>query len=249
MKATIFASRNLKEMLRDPLNLAFGLGFPVAILLLLSAIQANIPKEASAASMFQVSTLTPGIAVFGLSFISLFSGMLISKDRSSSYLIRLFTSPLSSSDFIIGYTLPLLPMAIAQSLICFIVAFFLGLDINANILLALVVMIPMDILYIGIGLLAGTLFTDKQVGGICGALLTNISAWLSGTWFDVKLVGGWFEKIADCLPFVHAVDACRSAVAGNYGDILKDLWWCIGYGVVIFCIAIFVFRKKMKSIN
>lgn len=97
MRSLVFASRNRKELLRDPLNLAFGIGFPVVLLLLLSAIQANIPV-----SLFEISSLSPGVAVFGLSFMSLFSGTLIAKDRTTSFLMRLFASPLTASDFILG---------------------------------------------------------------------------------------------------------------------------------------------------
>jgi len=240
----IFASRNRKELLRDPANLAFGIGFPLVVLLLLSAIQANIPV-----SLYKVESITPGIAVFGLSFLSLFSGMLIAKDRTSSFLMRLFASPLSSSDFILGYTLPLVPMAMAQSVICFIAAFFLGLAVNSNVLLAIVVLIPAAVLFIAIGLLAGSVLNDKQVGGICGALLTNVSAWLSGTWFDLGLVGGWFKSAAYALPFAHAVDATRAALAGDYTSIFPHLWWVIGYAAVILIIAIVAFSNKMKSDN
>jgi ABC-2 type transport system permease protein len=242
MKTMVFASRNLKEMLRDPLNLAFGIGFPLVILLLLSAIQSNIPV-----SLFEIGSLTPGIAVFGLSFISLFSGMLIAKDRSTSFLMRLFASPLKASNFILGYTLPLLPMAIMQSIITFIAAFFLGLKLGAGILLALVVLIPSSALFIAIGLLAGSLLNDKQVGGICGALLTNLSAWLSGTWFDLNMVGGSFKKVAEALPFVHAVNAAKAAISGDYATIMPQLWWVIGYAGAILALAIFVFSYKMKS--
>ncbi len=195
MKITVFAARNAKEILRDKLNLAFGLGFPLVVLLLLSAIQSNIPV-----ALFEIGHLTPGIAVFGLSFISLFSGMLIAKDRTSSFMLRLFTSPLSAADFIFGYTLPLLPMAMGQVAVCYLAAFLLGLEISVQVLMALVVAVPPAMLFIAIGLLCGSIFTDKQVGGICGALLTNLSAWLSGTWFDLDLVGGAFKKIADLLP-------------------------------------------------
>lgn len=242
MKLLAFASRNRKELLRDPLNLTFAIGFPVVLLLLLSAIQANIPV-----SLFEISKLAPGIAVFGLSFVSLFSATLIAKDRSTSFLMRLFASPLTASDFILGYALPLLPMAIAQSAICFVVAAFLGLTLNLNVLLALVVLIPTALLFIAFGLLAGSIFTDKQVGAVCGALLTNLSAWLSGVWFDLNLVGGAFKTIAYALPFVHAVDAAKAAVAGDYGSIVPHLCWVIGYAVVIMGIAVVVFRRKMNS--
>ena len=242
MKMLAFASRNTKEILRDPVNLAFGIGFPLVLMLLLSAIQANIPV-----SLFEIDNLAPGLAVFGLSFISLFSGTLIAKDRSTSFLARLFSSPLTAIDFILGYTLPLIPMAVMQSLICFLVAAFLGLEININILVALIVLVPAAILFIGIGLLSGSLLSDKQVGGVCGALLTNLSAWLSGTWFDLNLVGGAFKTVAYALPFVHAVNATRAAINGNYSEIMSDLWVVIVYAVIILALAIYFFNKKMKS--
>ncbi|WP_332238035.1 ABC transporter permease [Sporolactobacillus sp. KGMB 08714] len=242
MKMLAFTSRNRKEILRDPLNLAFGIGFPLVLLVLLSAIQANVPVD-----LFKIEKLAPGIAVFGLSFISLFSGMLIAKDRSTSFLIRLFASPLSASDFILGYTIPLLPMAIVQIIICFIASLFLGLSATLNLLLALIVLIPAAVFFIAVGLLAGSLLTDKQVGGVCGALLTNLVAWLSGTWFDLNLVGGTFKTVADLLPFVHAVEAARSAVAGNYASIFPDLWWVIAYAAAFLSLAIVVFNKKMHS--
>ena len=244
MKHMILASRNRKELLRDPLNLAFGIGFPLVLLFLLSRIQANIP-----ASIFEIDKLAPGIVVFGLSFISLFSGTLIAKDRTSSFLMRLFASPLKASDFIGGYAIPLLPIAIAQSSISFIAAIFLGLPFNVNLLLAIVVLIPTAVLFIAIGLLAGTIFNDKQVGAICGALLTNVSAWLSGTWFELDLIGGAFEAIAYLLPFAHAVETTRAAVAGNYQEIFPQLWWVIGYATVIMAIAVFTFKKKMNGEN
>lgn len=244
MKVLVFASRNNKEILRDKINLAFGLGFPIILLLLLTAIQSNIPSP-----MFCLDHLTPGIAVFGLSFISLFSGMLIAKDRESSLMLRLFTSPLKASHFIFGYTIPLFPMALAQISICFIVALFLGLTFSFRIFLTIIVLIPAAIVFIALGLLCGSVFTDKQVGGICGALLTNLSAWLSGTWFDLDLVGGAFKSVANVLPFYHSVEAGRAALFGEYGNILPHLAWVIAYAIILFSIAIFVFTKKMSGDN
>lgn len=242
MKTAAFALRNTKEILRDKLNLAFGIGFPIILLLLLSLIQSNIPVE-----LFAISKLTPGVAVFGLSFISLFSGMLIAKDRTSSFMLRLFTSPMKAGDFLLGYSIPLLPMAVAQVVICFAAALLLGLPLSVRILLTIVVLIPAALLFIGIGLLCGSVFTDKQVGGVCGALLTNLSAWLSGTWFDLELVGGAFQTIANLLPFVHAVNAGRYALAGDYPAIWPELAWVVGYAVVFFAAAILVFTKKMHG--
>ena len=241
MRMLTFAGRNTKELLRDPLTLAFGLGFPLVLLFLLSAIQANVPV-----SLFEVEHLTPGVAVFGLSFMTLFSATLIAKDRGSSLLRRLYTTPLTSLDFILGYTLPILPMAVAQATICYLAALFLGLEMTVNLLYAILFILPVSLLYIGIGLLCGSVLTDKQAGGVCGGLLTNLAAWLSGTWFDLELVGGAFKTIANALPFVHAVELERGVLAGNFSEALPHLWWVLGYAVLTLAAAVGLFLRQMK---
>ena len=242
MRTLTFAKRNFKEIIRDPLNLSFLFGFPIVLLLLLSAIQANIPVN-----MFEVAHLSPGIAVFGLSFMTLFSATLIAKDRQSSFMHRLYTTPMSPADFILGYTLPLIPIAIIEGVATYLFAIVLKLDVNVNILVSILFIIPIALLYIGIGLLCGSVFNDKQVGGICGALLTNLSAWLSGIWFDLELVGGAFKSIAYALPFVHSVDMQRAIIAGNYAGIFPHLWWVLGYALVILAAAVFLFLRQMKK--
>ena len=242
MRMLTFANRNTKEILRDPLNLFFGLGFPMALLLLLSAIQANIPV-----SLFEIDQLTPGIAVFGLSFMTLFTAVLIAKDRGSALLQRLYTTPLTAVDFILGYTLPIVPISLGQSAICYLVALCLGLEPTANILLVLVFVIPVALLYIALGLLFGSILTDKQAGSVCGSILTNLSAWLSGTWFDLELVGGTFRDIAYLLPFVHAVEMERAVLAGDLGGIFPHIWWVLGYALGACALAVVLFLRQMKK--
>ena len=237
-----FALRNTKEILRDPLNLFFGLGFPLVLLLLLSAIQANIPV-----SMFEIDHLTPGITVFGLSFMTLFSATIIAKDRGTSFLQRLYTSPLRPVEFILGYTLPIIPVAVLQGIICYITALVLGLSFTINLFYTIIGLVPVAFLYIALGLLCGSIFTDKQVGGICGALLTNVSAWFSGIWFDLELVGGIFRKIAYCLPFVHSVEMERAILRGDFANALPHLWWVLGYAIVTIVLAIFLFLRQMQE--
>ena len=241
MRALTFTKRCGKEVLRDPLNLMFGLGFPVVLLLLLSAIQANVPVE-----LFSIDRLAPGIAVFGLSFMTLFSATLIARDRESAFLQRLYTTPLTSADFIIGYMLPILPIAMAQSAVCYLVAVLLGLKVTANIVFAVLMICPIAVFYIALGLLCGSVCNVKQVGGICGALLTNLSAWLSGVWFDLELVGGIFEKIANLLPFVHAVELERAVIRGDFASALPHLYRVLGYGIVTLVGAVQLFLRQMR---
>ena len=242
MRMLSFAKRCMKEILRDPINVGFGLGFPLVLLFLLSAIQANIPV-----SLFELQNLTPGLCVFGLSFITLFSATLIARDRESAFLQRLYTSPLQGIDFILGYMLPLLPIAIGQSIVCYLVAIPLGLNVNINILYAVIGIIPMAIFNISLGLLCGSILGAKQVGGICGALLTNLSAWLSGVWFDLSLIGGVFEKLAHGLPFVHAVKMEQALLAGNFQLAANHFLPVFLYSILILAIAVGCFLAQMRK--
>ena len=242
MKMMTFSGRCAREILRDPINLCFGLGFPLVLLLLLSALQANIPV-----SLFEIDALTPGITVFGLSFMTLFSATLVAKDRESAFLQRLYTTPLTGFDFIMGYMLPLIPIALGQALICYLVAIPLGLTLSVNVVYAVIGMIPMAIFNISLGLLCGSVLGVKQVGGICGGLLTNLSAWLSGVGFDLALVGGVFKKIANALPFFHAVEMEKALFNGEFELASKHFLPIALYSVVITALAVLFFLRQMKK--
>lgn len=241
MKMLTFAKRCVKEILRDPINLGFGLGFPLVLLLLLSAIQANVPV-----ALFEIDRLTPGITVFGLSFMTLFSATLIARDRESAFLQRLYTTPLTGFDFIFGYMLPMIPIAVGQTIVCYLAAIPLGLTVSINIVYAVLGIIPMAVFNIALGLLCGSILGVKQVGGVCGALLTNLSAWLSGVWFDLKLVGGVFEKIANALPFVHAVEMERALSGGAFESVMAHILPVTVYSILAVVAAMFCFLRQMK---
>ena len=242
MRMLTFAGRCTKEILRDPLNLAFGLGFPLVLLVLLSAIQANVPVN-----LFEIDVLAPGITVFGLAFITLFSATLVAKDRETAFLQRLYTTPLTALDFILGYMLPILPIALCQALACYLFATVLGLTFSVHVLYAIIGIIPMAVFNISLGLLCGSVLGVKQVGGICGALLTNLSAWLSGVWFDLDLVGGTFRKIADLLPFVHAAQLEKALFAGNFEAAAEHILPVVFYSILTAAVAVICFLRQMNS--
>lgn len=241
MRMITFAKRCAKEILRDPLNLGFGLGFPLILLVLLSSLQRSIPVP-----LFEIDTLTPGITVFGLSFMTLFSATLVAKDRESALLQRLYTTPLTGPDFIFGYMLPILPIALGQTLICYLFAVPLGLTVHANMVYAVIGILPMAVFNIALGLLCGSVLGVKQVGGICGALLTNLSAWLSGVWFDLELVGEGFEALANALPFVHAVELEKALFHGRFEAAAAHLLPLLVYSAVTTAAAVACFLRQMK---
>lgn len=242
MKSLIYATRNIKELLRDPLNLVFTFGLPLFLLFFMTSLNKSIGVNDS----FNIENFTPGTIIFSFSFLSLFSGMLIAKDRTSSFLMRMFTSPMKSADYIFGYTFPMLIIALTQSIIIFIAAIIIGLAITPNIFIAIIFLMPIALLFVGLGLLFGSIFNDKQTSGII-SIIIQVVAFTSGMWFSLDLVGGSFKTIGYLLPFAHAVNLIKYILANDYSKILMPLLWTIGYVIVIYWASIIVFKKRMKK--
>ena len=240
MRFLAFTSRNQKEIVRDPISSLLGIALPLMLLVLFTILGRSAPVD-----VFKVENITPGMIVFGFSFLTMFSAGLIAQDKKSAFLLRLFASPLSAKDYIIGYTLPLVPLALLQSIACITTAFVLGMPISATVILAIVVLIPQAILSIFVGLLFGSVLSGNQVSGV-GSMYVTFSSLFGGAWMDLNMVGGVFKSISYALPFAHSIDAARAALAGDYAAILPHLWWSIGYAVVIFVLAVLAFRKKMQ---
>ena len=107
--------------------------------------------------------------------------------------------------------------------------------------------VPIALVNLALGMLCGTLLPEKAVGGMCGALLTNVSAWLSGIWFSLDLGGKVFRRIAYALPFANAVDAARAALAGDWGGMFPQLWIVLAWAFGLLTAAIVIFRRKMTA--
>lgn len=241
MKMMIFAERNRKELMRDPLSLIFSIGLPLVLLFIMTAIRNSTGED-----IFPIESFGPATAVFGQTFIAMFTGLLVSQDRGSAYLARLFASPMSAKDFILGYSLPLVPLSLMQGAICLAASAVLGLPVSVNLLWTLFMLMPSAILFIALGLLLGCLLRETQVGGVA-SILIQVAAFTSGMWFDVKLVGGVFLNISRILPFLHAVESARGALSGNLSSSALSVVIVLVWAAALFVAAILVFRKKMKS--
>ena len=242
MRTMAFSTRNAREITRDPLTFVFGIVLPV---LLIAMIRALTNAIGGANPAFAMDNFAPGMAVFSLTFVMLFSSMLVSGDRASAFLARLFASPLRASDYILGYSLPVFVIGLLQAAVCLLVALPFGLVPN-NLPAAMVSLIPTVVLMTGLGLFLGTALTDKQSGGIF-PIVINVATLMSGTWFELKLIGGWFAAISYALPFAHAVDAARLALKGDFQGALPHMGWVLLYAAAVYALAVWIFRRKMRQ--
>jgi len=242
MRMINFARRNFKELIRDPLSLVFEIALPIFLLFIFQQIK--IPGDT-----YKLENFTPGIIIFGFSFITLFTSTLVAKDRGSSLLIRLGTSPMKSSDYILGYILSLIPIIIIQDLLFFITACLLGLNININIVFTVLISIVVSILFISFGILIGSLVSEKASGGV-GSIIIQLVCFTSGMYFSKDLIGKGFAKVCDLLPFESALNIIKG-ILNNGCDIIsaRNIIVFSAYTIIVLIISIIVFKKKMVSDN
>lgn len=249
MKSFVFASRNFKELVRDPLSWIFCLGFPIVMLIVMTLINKSIPPEAGM-TLFRLESLAPGIAIFGLTFIMLFACLLISGDRGGAFLLRIFTSPMKSSEYILGYIIPLIVLAVGQFFITIIASLIMslisgtGLSIP-NMLFAVVTSVPSMIMFIGFGILFGTLFNKNAAPGL-SSIIICLSGMMGGIWMDIDTMGGTLKDICAALPFYHSVKAARLAFSGDFSSSLSEAGIILIWAAVVIAAAIIVFKKKMR---
>lgn len=245
-----FSSRNLKEIVRDPLSYVFCLGFPLVMLVVMTLVNDSIPAEAHM-TIFRIDNLAGGIAVFGLTFVMLFVCLSVSKDRSGAFLMRLYATPMRSGNFIAGYLLPSLLLSVIQIVITFAASLVVSLvkDIDLNIgglLLSVVTLLPTVVMFISLGLLFGTLFSEKAAPGLCSVVI-SFASFLGGIWFDVDNAGGALSKICGVLPFVHSVKTARLTCAMELSELPVHLLITSAYALVATVLSIVVFKSKMKA--
>lgn len=212
-----FAKRNTIEMLRDPVIYIFCLGFPVVMIVLFHVIGL---ASGGAASMFEPRALIPGIMMFSFTFIMLLVSLLVSKDHATAFIVRLYTSPLKPSDFILGYALPCFLIGIGQEILCIITGLIVTVASGAAYfgfgaaLLLMIEMVPVLLLNIFLGVLFGCLFNDKAAPGITSVFISAAGI-LGGAWMPLDMMGG-FETFCRFLPFYPSVYIGRVITGANH---------------------------------
>lgn len=214
MRSFAFAGRNCKEILRDPLSYVFCLCLPVFMLVFMNKV-----FYGDEAFWFSLDLLTPGIMVFAYAFTMLYMTLLVSRDRSTAFLNRLFSAPLRAVDFILGYALPGLVLALAQGVICGLTGLLLSLGGEeplrlTGLLLCLGTQLPLMLFYIFLGIFFGTLLSDKAAPGI-SSIFISAGGMFSGAWMPIemyKTTAAGFYQFCRVLPFYPSTAAGRYAM-------------------------------------
>lgn len=249
MRFYSFFRRNLKEILRDPLSLIFCIGFPAILLIVFRLIFMGMGEEiVQATPQFSVEQLVPNMCLFGFTFLSLFVGMLLAKDRTTSFLARLRSTSMRSVDFMLGYAVPMLPIAILQEVILLVIGLVFGLKISVELLLTFLALLPCSILFIACGILVGLLLSDKAVGGV-SSILVNVAVFLSGMFFPISTMNGIFVDLMKVLPYLHISQIAKTVLTGTgviEFPMVGSVLILTGYTAVLSLLSVVVFAEKLK---
>ena len=245
IKRTItLTGRNVKEIMRDPLSLAFTIAMPLFMEIVFYFIFHNLTDQ------FAMKYLAPGIVVFSQSFLSLFVGLLIAVDRGTAFLTRLYVSKAKSYEFIFGYMLAVLPLAVIQSILFFIVGGIIDNGVfSVNMIYSILVSYVTSAFFIGFGLLLGSVCNEKAIGGVASIVIAGQSV-LSGMWFPKEGLSGGMITVMKCLPFKNATDLVQNVLTGINNvidDFVIPFVVVLAYTIVVLTIAVIAFRRKMKA--
>lgn len=245
-----FARRVFLELVRDPISYIFALVLPLVMLVIMTLVNRSIPAEA-AMTLFEPASLTPGIAVFGLTFLMLFTAILLAEDRDGQFLVRLSVSPMRAGEFLLGYTIPVLVLAVLQGGISYAAGFLLSVLQGemfpaAGMFAAIVLSLPSAVFFIALGFLFGCLFGSKSAPGIASMVITAATL-LGGIWMDVDMMGGVCLDICRALPFYHAVRSARMALCCDFDGIFEHVIVVALYAAVMCVLSSLVFVKKRKN--
>ena len=238
MRSLALVRRNFIEVWRDPISLSLTIALPLGMLLVLQLLS-------DVDQFFSVTSLTPGVILFGFVMLMFSAALAMSRDRESELFSRLLTAPLRSSEFVTGYSLPYVPVAVIQALVLFAVALAIGLEVNGNLGLVALILAVISIMYIGLGMILGAVFSTKTVSFPYMAIL--LLTIFGGAWMDLEAIGGGFQTVGDWFPFAHALDALRDVMidGAGFSAIAVDLWWVVGYTLATIVLAVIIFRRRM----
>ena len=201
-------------------------------------------------SQFDMKYLAPGIVVFSQAFLTLFTGLLIALDRSTSFLTRLYVTGTKSYHFIFGYTFSVLPICFVQAVLFFAVGAVIDPSIISVALIpAILLSVVTSLLFIGFGILFGSVCNEKSIGGVSSIIITGQSV-LSAMWFPTEGMSGTIMTIMNVLPFKNATNLIQNMIIGvsdAFKDVVLPLIIVLAYTIAVFTAAILIFGKKMKD--
>ncbi len=193
-----------------------------------------------------IDYLVPGLIGFSVLVAPMFSMVNISSTWKRDKLFRqLSLTPLTRGEWLTAALLWYVLLAITSALL------LLGIGaavFSAHVTLTwmtLPILVFGPMLFVAIGLLAGTVSNTPESAGVIGNIITFPMMFLSGTFFPVSLFPSWLVPIARALPLYYVIEGLNaSMVFDNPSLALNDTLIVLVLAVAFSIVAVRAFSWR-----
>ena len=243
-RISALVKRDMKEIVRDPVSLGLLFALPLAMEVLFYFIFHGLTPQ------FEMNGFAPSMIGFAHAFLALFAALLVSTDRETAFVTRLYTTPVEAHEFVTAYELSVIPLGMLQAFLTLLCAVLIdGSIISIRMLYLIPACLLSIMMFASLGILAGSLFGTKAVGGISSILITGQSV-LSGMWFPPEGLPEGFVKFMNVLPFRSLSELFRNIITGetvSFDTVWKKVIILAAYTVGSFISAALCFRYRSKE--
>jgi len=195
-----------------------------------------------------IDYLVPGLIGFSVLVSPMFSMVNVSSTWKRDKLFRqLSLTPLSRSEWLTAAVLWYILLAFLST---FLMLFFGRVLFGAHVTLTLLTIpfiIVGPILFVSIGLLAGTVSSTPESAAVLGNIITFPMMFLSGTFFPVSLFPAWLVPVAHALPLFYVIDGLSNAmVFNNASAVFVDILVVLVLAIVFAVLATHAFSWREK---
>lgn len=195
-----------------------------------------------------IDSFAPGIIALAVLMVTtIFSVIIIVREKSGGMLERLFSTPLRPMELVVGHAAALSLVAVAQSTVVLAAAILLfQIQIVGSVLLAFGALLLFAVGNQGLGMVASAAARNELQAVQFIPLVLFPSLLLTGVFYPLEAIPGGLRPLAWFVPMTYANDAMRSVMLRGWGagDIAVDLVVLAAYAAVsLLAAAVFIRRQ------
>ncbi len=193
----------------------------------------------------------PSVIAFVLTFLVLLISLItISRERTGGTLPRLYTTPLTAFERLVGYAAALLVMAVLMVAVVFIVGVGLfGAVVRGNVMLLLAGAVMYSLSQVLLAVFLSNFAKNELQAVQMAPLIALPSMALSGMLVPVNSLPSWIQPLANFVPLYWGNRLFEGIMLKGYdaGSLTAELAVLAGVGALFFLLALSTVKDRMEG--
>lgn len=195
-----------------------------------------------------IDSFAPGVIALAVLMVStIFSVILIVREKTGGMLERLFATPLAPLELVLGQAAALSLVAVAQSIVILATALVLfQIQVAGNVVLVFAVILLFAVGNQGLGMVASAAARNELQAIQFIPLVLFPSILLGGIFYPLEAIPGGLRLLSYAVPTTYAADAMRSVMLRGWGvgDVALDVAALGVYALVTLLAATVLIRRQ-----